>query len=463
VPDEVPANDAAPQGSFDASGQEVSIVIQTDQFGSETTWDLYDPFNTIVASGGPYASNTTITETLCLPVAPFLNCFGFIIFDSFGDGICCQYGAGSWQIRNSANRPLLGDIFHGSATAPDGTPVADGDQSPAAALASPGYGDGTGYHTFCLPVAPIVATADIETTECGVFTNTLQNKVYCDAVAGASDYQFEFSDPDAGFVRRIAVFGRRWVAFSEMQTVPLIPGTHYFVRARADDPNGFLGNFFDDVFGAGCETGIDPTLVPGCTQLIDDPSLPTNSCGGTYVFNGSDRVWAYPVVGATQYRFRFQNPGEGFLRQIARPSYVCLLNWFTLPLTPAIYDVDVNVLVNGQWGGYCGASCPITIVPAPGNLAGRDLGGQTMTGVSLWPNPVRDGNVNLSIEGLTLSEQRITVDLYDMFGKRVLANSYEIAGEVFNATLEVDGLAAGIYMAHINTEEGTHIERISVQ
>ena len=83
--------------------------------------------------------------------------------------------------------------------------------------------------------------------------------------------------------------------------------------------------------------------------------------------------------------------------------------------------------------------------------------------MTLWPNPVRDGNVHLMVDGLTEADQRITVDMYDMFGKRVIAQAYENTGEQLNTTLEVDGLAAGVYVVHISTGERSYTERISVQ
>ena len=67
-----------------------------------------------------------------------------------------------------------------------------------------------------------------------MFTNNLQNKVYWQAVPGVTTYQAEFCNPDAGFRRAFGLCGRNWVKFSEMVTTPLLPGTHYFARVRAD-------------------------------------------------------------------------------------------------------------------------------------------------------------------------------------------------------------------------------------
>src|SRR5690606_34616459 len=108
---------------------------------------------------------------------------------------------------------LLGDDF------------ANGSRSPTAIPANASYTQ----HSFCLPTGP----ANIAPTECGIFNNALGNKVYANKVIGASNYQFEFSDPDAGFMRRIAR-PYNYVHFWDMVTNPLIPGVKYFARVRTD-------------------------------------------------------------------------------------------------------------------------------------------------------------------------------------------------------------------------------------
>ena len=69
----------------------VSIDLTTDQYGSETTWEIVAEDGTIIGSGGPYAGNTTI-PTISVNV-PGNSCFEFILYDSFGDGITTPPGA----------------------------------------------------------------------------------------------------------------------------------------------------------------------------------------------------------------------------------------------------------------------------------------------------------------------------------------------------------------------------------
>lgn len=80
----------------------ISISLTTDRYGTETTWKVVDlSTNTTLATGGPYSqlsSNTTAVQNI-----PDINvdgngCYSFTIYDSYGDGICCSYGNGSYSV-----------------------------------------------------------------------------------------------------------------------------------------------------------------------------------------------------------------------------------------------------------------------------------------------------------------------------------------------------------------------------
>ena len=69
-------------------GVELVIDIVADNYPQETSWTLTDEFGLEVATGGAES------QTLCIQN----NCHSFTINDSFGDGICCGYGNGSYSI-----------------------------------------------------------------------------------------------------------------------------------------------------------------------------------------------------------------------------------------------------------------------------------------------------------------------------------------------------------------------------
>jgi len=78
-----------------ATGTGFSLQILTDAYGGETTWALRDEASgNTVASGGPYESVKLNNEFECLDD----GCYEFVIFDSFGDGICCEFGNGFYTV-----------------------------------------------------------------------------------------------------------------------------------------------------------------------------------------------------------------------------------------------------------------------------------------------------------------------------------------------------------------------------
>jgi hypothetical protein len=75
-------------------GIPMQLTIETDTFGLETEWELKDASGTVVQTGGPYTggSSSLIEEQLC--VYDIFGTYTFTMRDTFGDGLCCNAGAG---------------------------------------------------------------------------------------------------------------------------------------------------------------------------------------------------------------------------------------------------------------------------------------------------------------------------------------------------------------------------------
>lgn len=71
------------------------LTLYLDDYPNETTWELINSSGEQLYSGGPYNQTTTISESFNLPEE---DCYTFIIYDDFGDGICCSYGQGSFEL-----------------------------------------------------------------------------------------------------------------------------------------------------------------------------------------------------------------------------------------------------------------------------------------------------------------------------------------------------------------------------
>ena len=82
-------------GSCLTDGLDFVLTLNLDNYPGETTWTLTDSTGSTVASGGPYSgAGTTAIESFCAPEA----CYTLTVFDSFGDGMCCAYGDGSYEL-----------------------------------------------------------------------------------------------------------------------------------------------------------------------------------------------------------------------------------------------------------------------------------------------------------------------------------------------------------------------------
>ena len=74
----------------------VNVVVQTDQYGDETSWEIYQGDQ--VAAVSPLYQGGSYYETLIeLPSGEY----NLVVYDAFGDGICCAFGTGYFGITNS--------------------------------------------------------------------------------------------------------------------------------------------------------------------------------------------------------------------------------------------------------------------------------------------------------------------------------------------------------------------------
>lgn len=99
-------------------GALTEINITLDNYGDETTWIVADDDGNELFSGGPYNifSPGLTSEEVCLAA----GCYVFTVMDEYGDGICCNYGDGDYEI-----------------VAEDGTVLVDGDGNFDESVSSP--------------------------------------------------------------------------------------------------------------------------------------------------------------------------------------------------------------------------------------------------------------------------------------------------------------------------------------
>ncbi|HMQ76710.1 MAG TPA: T9SS type A sorting domain-containing protein [Flavobacteriales bacterium] len=100
---------------------QVTMTIVTDAYGSETTWEVTGPGGSpVYGSGGPYQDQSGAGEypqtpvSFCVPDGTVLT---ITVEDSYGDGMCCLYGDGSWTISVGGTDVATGGSFGSSQSA----------------------------------------------------------------------------------------------------------------------------------------------------------------------------------------------------------------------------------------------------------------------------------------------------------------------------------------------------------
>lgn len=109
-----PVEVGATKDTRDCADATIDVVIQPDDYGSETTWQVVEQgTGTVVGSGGPYTDDdlTLIEVEVCVDST---SCYDFTIFDGYGDGICCSYGSGYYEVYYNSSLVGTGGDFGSS-------------------------------------------------------------------------------------------------------------------------------------------------------------------------------------------------------------------------------------------------------------------------------------------------------------------------------------------------------------
>nr|WP_052519831.1 GEVED domain-containing protein [Nonlabens ulvanivorans] len=96
--------------SSNATSTTSNLAITFDRYPAETSWSLSDSNGTTIASGSGYdgqAEGSIINIPLSLPA----DCYVLTFNDSYGDGMCCSYGNGSYSLTAGGTTLATGGSF----------------------------------------------------------------------------------------------------------------------------------------------------------------------------------------------------------------------------------------------------------------------------------------------------------------------------------------------------------------
>lgn len=448
-------NDCQCSGTYNSClYNDVELVLNTDGQGAQTSWVIMRSSDMqVVCNGNGYGNNASYTESCCLPD----DCYRLEVYDSFGDGMCCGNGQGSYVLRMADGRRIIDNSTEGTFTF-------------MSALANGGE--------FCLPLGGTDITEDRRDIMDHLPGSWIRATIHPGVSAGhgvnnsGNGYQFWFFDPNGSYSRRMLVThatannvfpagpGRAsHLRLNSLNTNPIPQGLVVNVRVRAM----VNGNY--TAFGPASRLRIGAP-VDDCvhTLLIDDPGHPLFSCGVVRSFGGSDKVTAYPVAGANRYRFRFSDPGMGYVRNVASDVPTQVLNWVTNPLQAGrTYDVQVAISKDGgaTWCSF-GQACQVTIATPP-QAAGRTMNAETTMRTSIWPNPNRGDMMHILVDGVDAT-QPVELSIHDMQGRLVMDQRLQPQADRLQQTIALPGgMARGTYIVSIVNDQHRITERLVVQ
>ncbi len=87
-----------------------ALTLVTDNYGSETSWSLKNSVSQTLYSGSDYQSNTNNEVEMCLADGSYT----LEVSDSYGDGMCCSVGSGSYSLSVNGTVVASGGDFQAS-------------------------------------------------------------------------------------------------------------------------------------------------------------------------------------------------------------------------------------------------------------------------------------------------------------------------------------------------------------
>ncbi|MBK7270144.1 MAG: T9SS type A sorting domain-containing protein [Flavobacteriales bacterium] len=232
-----------------------------------------------------------------------------------------------------------------------------------------------------------------------------------------------------------------------------------------------MASTINDTYDANCFcTGTSLCLPTQLTTTAD----PVISCGAVNLkLNGTSTIAATEVPGANKYQFRFTNTAgqPAYARTIAFPTRSFTLTpWYTKPLKAGrTYNVQVHASFdNGAtWCDY-GPSCTVKISWTPLAPFAEPRGFEAAyteepTELLLYPNPTNGDQVRIQLSGIDPELTNATLDITDLFGKRVMSTTLPLNDGALNTSLALPGaLADGLYVVTIVTGEQLFTERLMI-
>jgi hypothetical protein len=98
-------NTAVASADLEVDFETLTLYFLADDYPGETSWKMVDVGSGQIVSEGDLGGGTDeYTEEICVSSS---TCLTLYVFDSFGDGMCCGYGQGYFQVWNTEGELIV--------------------------------------------------------------------------------------------------------------------------------------------------------------------------------------------------------------------------------------------------------------------------------------------------------------------------------------------------------------------
>jgi hypothetical protein len=206
------------------------------------------------------------------------------------------------------------------------------------------------YGTVCTVTTPSPASlpqTELRSSDCGISLAALNRVIYCNAISGASNYEWNIVNVSQG-INYTERSGSAYTGYRLSWVPGIQAGSTYEIKIKAE-----IGGSWAD-YGDVC--------------LVSTPSagnLPTTKlkdadCGSTVSSLGS-AIYCNPIVGATNYEWNIVNVGQGLnhTERSGSSNNSYRLSWVPGLQVNSTYEIKVKAYISGSWADY-GDVCTVT-------------------------------------------------------------------------------------------------------
>ena len=194
-------------------------------------------------------------------------------------------------------------------------------------------------------------------------------------------------------------------------------------------------------------------------QAFGNDSLPISNLLWVYVYDyddSNDYFWSFGDEGTST------DPFPTWTYETDGPYELCLTVSNDADSCSSTFCQTLSVDSAGWWTGLVdGFTINVFDAGTGGSVSEVTLAPENSVTLSLYPNPVHDGN--LSVEWTSNASSSATIDVLGLDGRIMTTRSWNVAPGAQRTSVDVSSLASGIYLVRLSAGSVQRTQRVVIR